>query len=154
MTEAPIGFISVGDYAKAGAGTGAVLGGLLALLVGAGFLFVPGFGVVMIAGPIAAPLLAGVQGGVAGGMLGSFGRWRSLAGVFRKTGPCITRRTSKRAGFSSSSGPALRLSLAHATYSPARPRTTSTSTSLPPLDRREPPRTERTRARSRAGRAT
>ena len=48
-----------------------MLGGLLALLVGAGFLFVPGFGVVMIAGPIAAALLAGVEGGVAGGMLGS-----------------------------------------------------------------------------------
>ena len=71
MSEEPIGFISTGDYAKAGAETGAWFGGLFGLLVGAAFLILPGVGPVVVAGPIAAALLAGLEGAIAGTALGS-----------------------------------------------------------------------------------
>jgi len=75
MSEEPVGFISAGDYAKAGAGTGAWFGGLFGLLVGAAFLILPGVGPIVVAGPIASALLAGLEGAIAGTALGS------LAGV-------------------------------------------------------------------------
>jgi hypothetical protein len=71
MTEEPYGFVSLGDYAKAGAETGAFFGGLFGLFIGAGFLILPGLGFVVVAGPIAAALLAAIEGGVAGTALGS-----------------------------------------------------------------------------------
>jgi uncharacterized membrane protein len=71
VTEEPAGFVSRGDYTKAGAKTGASFGGLFGLLLGAGFLILPGVGVVIVAGPIAAALLAGLEGVVAGTALGS-----------------------------------------------------------------------------------
>ncbi|MGA8348585.1 MAG: general stress protein, partial [Isosphaeraceae bacterium] len=49
MTEEPVGFISAGDCAKAGAETGAWFGGLFGLLVGAAFLILPGVGPVVVA---------------------------------------------------------------------------------------------------------
>jgi hypothetical protein len=71
MTEEPVGFISAGDCAKAGAETGAWFGGLFGLLVGAAFLILPGVGPVVVAGPLAAALLAGLEGAVAGTALGT-----------------------------------------------------------------------------------
>lgn len=58
----------------AGAAAGAVAGGMLGWLVGAGTLAVPGFGILLAAGPIVAAL-AGLGagsaiGGVAGGLIG------------------------------------------------------------------------------------
>jgi hypothetical protein len=71
VSEEPIGFVSSGDYAKAGAGTGAWFGGLFGLLVGAAFLILPGVGPVVIAGPLAVSLLAGLEGAIAGTAIGS-----------------------------------------------------------------------------------
>ena len=71
MSEEPVGFISSGDYAKAGAETGAWFGGLFGLLVGAAFLILPGVGPVVVAGPLAAALLAGLEGAIAGTALGT-----------------------------------------------------------------------------------
>jgi hypothetical protein len=71
VTEEPYGFVSRGDYAKAGAETGAWFGGLFGLCLGAGFLVLPGLGLVVVAGPIAAALLAGIEGAAAGTALGS-----------------------------------------------------------------------------------
>jgi hypothetical protein len=71
LSEEPVGFISAGDYAKVGAGTGAWFGGLFGLLVGAAFLVLPGVGPVVVAGPLAAALLAGLEGAIAGTALGS-----------------------------------------------------------------------------------
>ncbi|MCA9953607.1 MAG: DUF1269 domain-containing protein [Ardenticatenaceae bacterium] len=69
------GFITTGDVAKAGAGTGAWVGGLFGILIGAAFIWVPGFGPLFIAGPLAAALLGGAEGAVAGaaggGLLGA-----------------------------------------------------------------------------------
>jgi hypothetical protein len=71
VSEEPIGFVSAGDYASAGAGTGAWVGGLFGLLVGAAFLILPGIGPVIVAGPLSAALLGGIEGAIAGG-----GGWR------------------------------------------------------------------------------
>ena len=89
MSEEPVGFISTGDYAKAGAETGAWFGGLFGLLVGAAFLILPGVGPVVVAGPLAAALLAGLEGAIAGTALGSLaGRARRL-GHPERPGPQV-----------------------------------------------------------------
>jgi hypothetical protein len=73
MSETPVGFISTGDYASAGAAAGAWFGGLFGLCVGAAFLVLPGLGPVVIAGPLASAFLAGIEGALAGTALGSLG---------------------------------------------------------------------------------
>jgi hypothetical protein len=70
VSEEPVGFVSTGDYARAGAGAGAWFGGLFGLLVGAAFLIIPGVGPVVIAGPLTAAVLAGLEGAIAGTALG------------------------------------------------------------------------------------
>ncbi|MCL4249809.1 MAG: DUF1269 domain-containing protein [Anaerolineae bacterium] len=73
------GFVTAGDIAKEGASTGAWVGGLFGLLVGAAFVWVPGFGPLLVAGPFAAALLGGIEGVVAGaaggGLLGALFGW-------------------------------------------------------------------------------
>ena len=64
------GYVTACDVSKAGAKTGAWLGGIFGLLVGAAFMWVPGVGPVIIAGSLAAVLLGGVEGAVAGSALG------------------------------------------------------------------------------------
>jgi hypothetical protein len=58
----------------AGAGSGAVLGGVLGWLAGAGLLAIPGLGMFIAAGPIMAMLsgigVGGVLGGIAGALAG------------------------------------------------------------------------------------
>jgi uncharacterized membrane protein len=71
MVEEPIGFLSTGDFAKVGAGTGAWVGGLFGLLIGAAFLVLPGVGPVIVAGPLSAALLGGLEGALAGAALGA-----------------------------------------------------------------------------------
>jgi hypothetical protein len=73
VSEAPIGFVTTGDFAASGAGTGAWVGGLFGLLVGAAFLILPGLGPVIVAGPLSAALLGGLEGAVAGAALGALG---------------------------------------------------------------------------------
>lgn len=58
------------SYTAAGAGTGAVLGGIGGLLVGIGALALPGIGPVIAAGPLAATLLGVGVGAAAGGLIG------------------------------------------------------------------------------------
>lgn len=73
------GFVTTGDVAKDGAATGAWVGGLFGLLVGAAFIWVPGFGPLLVAGPLAAALLGGLEGAVVGaaggGLLGALFGW-------------------------------------------------------------------------------
>ncbi len=73
------GFVTAGDVAKSGAGTGALVGGLFGLLIGAAFIWVPGFGPLLVAGPFAAMLLGGIEGALAGaaggGVLGALVGW-------------------------------------------------------------------------------
>jgi uncharacterized membrane protein len=71
VSEEPVGFVSTGDFAATGAGTGAWVGGLFGLLVGAAFLILPGLGPVIVAGPLSAALLGGLEGAIAGAALGA-----------------------------------------------------------------------------------
>jgi len=73
VSEEPIGFVTAGDFATAGAGTGAWVGGLFGLLIGAAFLILPGVGPVIVAGPLSAALLGGIEGAIAGAALGALG---------------------------------------------------------------------------------
>jgi heat induced stress protein YflT len=70
VAEEPVGFVSAGDYAAAGAGTGAWVGGIFGLLLGAAFLILPGLGPVVVAGPLSAALLGGLEGALAGAAIG------------------------------------------------------------------------------------
>ncbi len=70
-TEEPYGLVGRGDYVKAGAETGSLIGGLFGLCLGAAFLVLPGIGPVVVAGPIAAVLLGSMEGALAGLGLGS-----------------------------------------------------------------------------------
>src|SRR5262245_54554541 len=64
------GYVTACDVSKQGAKTGAWLGGIFGLLVGAAFMWVPGVGPVIVAGSLSAALLGGVEGAVAGSALG------------------------------------------------------------------------------------
>jgi uncharacterized membrane protein len=77
-----VGYITVEDVAKKGLTTGAWAGGLLGLLTGAAFLWVPGFGPLIVAGKLASLLfevLSGMEGAVIGsaygGVLGTLAGW-------------------------------------------------------------------------------
>lgn len=72
------GYITAGDLARNGAGMGAWVGGIFGLLIGAAFVWVPGFGPLLIAGPLAAALLGGMEGALAGAAGG--GALAALAG--------------------------------------------------------------------------
>ena len=76
----PQGFITPeNDLTKRGTVTGAWIGGLCSLLVGAAFLWIPGVGPLLIAGRLAALLFAGIEGALAGaasgGLLGALTNW-------------------------------------------------------------------------------
>ena len=133
VTEEPYGLVGRGDYVKAGAESGALFGWLFGLYIGAGFLALPGIGLVVVAGPIAAVLLGAMEGGLAGTGLGSLAGGSS-AGKFRKTGHSSTRSKSRGASFSSSSVPSPRSSPAHGACSSLKGRTTSISTSRRQLE--------------------
>jgi hypothetical protein len=73
------GFITAGDVAQSSACVGAWTGGVFGLLLGAAFLWVPGIGPLIIAGPLAAALLGSLEGAAAGGatvgLLGALVGW-------------------------------------------------------------------------------
>ena len=74
------GYIMPGDdLAVRGAVTGAWIGGLVSLLIGSAFLWLPGFGPLLVIGRLAALLVAGVEGtmlgAAAGSLLGSLANW-------------------------------------------------------------------------------
>src|SRR6516225_188040 len=64
------GYVTGCDVSKAGAKTGAWVGGIFGLLVGAAFLWVPAVGPVIVAGSLSAALMGGVEGALAGAALG------------------------------------------------------------------------------------
>ena len=73
VTEEPVGFWSTGDYVSAGARSGALMGGLAGMALGAAFLILPGIGPIVVAGPLAAAVIAAVEGAVAGVAMGAIG---------------------------------------------------------------------------------
>ncbi len=71
MSEEPTGFVTTGDYVKAGAKSGALIGGLAGVALGAALLVLPGVGPIIVAGPLAAAVLAGIEGAVGGVAFGA-----------------------------------------------------------------------------------
>lgn len=58
-----------GDSVSDGVTSGAALGGLAGLALGAGALAIPGFGPLLAAGPVAALISGAATGGIAGGLV-------------------------------------------------------------------------------------
>jgi hypothetical protein len=73
------GYVTACDVSKSGAATGAWVGGIFGLLVGAAFLWVPGVGPMIIAGSLTAALAGGAEGALAGaaagGVLSGLAAW-------------------------------------------------------------------------------
>ena len=74
-TEAVQGYITTGDVAGAGAASGAWWGGFFGFLVGSAFLWIPGFGPLVVAGALASSFLGMLEGAavgaVGGGLVGA-----------------------------------------------------------------------------------
>lgn len=60
---------AVNDNVSDGVVAGGVLGGLAGLLIGAGSMMIPGFGIVAAAGPITGLISGAVTGGIVGGLV-------------------------------------------------------------------------------------
>jgi hypothetical protein len=75
------GFVTSGDLARSSARSGAWAGGIFGMLVGAAFVWLPGFGPLLVAGSLTTALLGGLEGAVAGaGMAGVLG-WLGSLGI-------------------------------------------------------------------------
>jgi hypothetical protein len=72
------GYVTVSDAGRTGAMTGAWLGGLLGLLTGVAFMWMPGFGPLIVAGHWASVLLT-LVGGVDGAVAGA--AWGGVLGI-------------------------------------------------------------------------
>jgi hypothetical protein len=67
--EHPVGFYTVGDKVKAWGASGAFWGGIWGLLLAPAVFFLPGLGLVAMAGPLVATLVGGLEGAaVVGGL--------------------------------------------------------------------------------------
>ncbi|MFZ6673195.1 DUF1269 domain-containing protein [Undibacterium sp. Xuan67W] len=71
--EHPLGFYTMGDRVKAWGGTGAFWGGIWGLLMAPAVFFLPGLGVVAMAGPFVAALVGALEGAVVVGGISALG---------------------------------------------------------------------------------
>lgn len=78
------GFVTSCDVAKSSARTGAWVGGIFGLLVGAAFLWVPGVGPLIVAGSLASALVGGVEGAVAGAAVTGVLGWLAALGISKQ----------------------------------------------------------------------
>src|SRR5450432_1997562 len=62
--EHPVGFYTVGDRIKTWGGIGAFWGGLWGLLLAPAVFFLPGIGLMAMAGPVVSALLGALEGAV------------------------------------------------------------------------------------------
>jgi hypothetical protein len=60
------GYVTACDVSKSAATTGAWVGGIFGILIGAAFLWLPGVGPVIVGGSLASMLLGGAEGALAG----------------------------------------------------------------------------------------
>lgn len=79
--EHPVGFYTVGDKIKTWGGYGAFWGGMWGLLLAPAVFFLPGVGVVAMAGPLVASLVGGLEGAVVAGGLSALGAALSEVGM-------------------------------------------------------------------------
>ena len=68
-----VGYYNIGDRVKFWGPRAAFWGGLWGALVGSGFIFVPGIGPLVLAGPIVATLIGGLEGAITLGGLTALG---------------------------------------------------------------------------------
>src|SRR6516165_5651310 len=78
------GFVTSCDVAKSAARTGAWVGGIFGVLVGAAFLWVPGVGPLIVAGSLSSALLGGVEGAVAGAAFTGLLGWLASLGISKQ----------------------------------------------------------------------
>lgn len=79
--EHPLGFYTAGDKIKAWGGTGAFWGGIWGLLIAPAVFFLPGLGLVAMAGPVVAALVGALEGAMVVGGLSVLGAALSQIGV-------------------------------------------------------------------------
>jgi len=79
--EHPVGFYSVGDKIKSWGGVGAFWGGIWGLLLAPAVFFLPGLGLIAMAGPFVTALVGGVEGAVVMGGLSALGAAMMTIGV-------------------------------------------------------------------------
>lgn len=79
--EKPIGFYTMGDRIKTWGGMGAFWGGIWGLLVAPAVFFLPGLGLVAMAGPVVAALVAALEGAVLVGGVSAIGAALMQIGV-------------------------------------------------------------------------
>jgi hypothetical protein len=78
------GFVTACDVAKSSARTGAWVGGIFGLLVGAAFLWVPGVGPLVVAGSMASALLGSLEGAVGGAASAGLLGWLMSLGISKQ----------------------------------------------------------------------
>jgi hypothetical protein len=81
--EKPMGFYTAGDKIRAWGGTGAFWGGIWGLLLAPAVFFLPGLGVVALAGPVVAVLVGALEGALVVGGLSALGAALTRVGVPR-----------------------------------------------------------------------
>jgi len=81
--EHPIGFYTAGDRIKSWGGTGAFWGGIWGLLFAPAVFFLPGLGLVAMAGPFVAALVSALEGAVVVGGMSALGAALTQVGVPR-----------------------------------------------------------------------
>ena len=79
--EHPVGFYTAGDKIKSWGKTGAFWGGIWGLLLAPAVFFLPGVGLVAMAGPFVAALVGALEGAVVVGSLSVLGAALSQMGV-------------------------------------------------------------------------
>src|SRR5262245_51559204 len=78
------GFVTACDVAKSAARTGAWVGGIFGLLVGAAFVWLPGVGPLIVAGSLTSALVGGLEGAVGGAALSGVLGWLGSLGISRQ----------------------------------------------------------------------
>jgi len=71
--EHPVGFYTLGDRMKSWGGAGAFWGGIWGLLLAPAVFFIPGLGLLALAGPVVSALVGGLEGAVVVGGLSALG---------------------------------------------------------------------------------
>ena len=79
--EHPVGFYTLGDKIKSWGGVGAFWGGIWGLLLAPAIFFLPGLGVVAMAGPVVAALVGALEGAVVVGGVSALGAALTQIGV-------------------------------------------------------------------------
>jgi hypothetical protein len=84
-TETKIhGFVTPCDVAKSSARTGAWVGGIFGLLLGAAVVWIPGLGPLVVAGSLTTALLGGLEGAVAGAATAGVFGWLASLGISKQ----------------------------------------------------------------------